>query len=97
MALPLLWSRLDDGALLLLDDANRADLEARWLDLWGRIYREALAIRIFPGFQKGLALLMKRATTRPSIGPGTLAAYARTGLSHAARRCAHRALGRSRA
>ena len=71
-------------------DAVAAYLEARWLDLWGRIYREALAIRIFPGFQKGLALLMKRATSRPSIGPGTLAAYARTGLAHAARRCAHR-------
>jgi predicted O-methyltransferase YrrM len=96
MALPLLWSRLDRGALLLLDDANRADYEARWLDLWGRIYREALAIRIFPGFQKGLALLMKRAAVRPSMGPGTLAAYARAGLSPAAQRGAQRLLGRAR-
>ena len=69
-------------------EAFAAYLEARWLDLWGRIYREALAIRIFPGFQKGLALLMKRGHhtsvhSAPARWPPTRAPAWRTRLDDA--------------
>ena len=97
MSLPVLWPHLDVGALLLLDEANRADLEGAWLNIWQRRYGGTLAVELFPGFHRGLALLMKLSRSARPIGAGTIARYARVGLRHAALMIARRVRARIRA
>lgn len=64
MTLPLLWPFLTEGAIVLLDDAGRADLEGIWLQEWKRIFGESLGLSVDLGFAKGLALLMKTDRSR---------------------------------
>lgn len=85
MALPVLWPRLNEGALLVLDDANRLSLEGVWLDLWRRVYGDALRVEVFPRFHKGLALLMKVSDESPGAGPLTLARYLMMTAVHSGR------------
>ena len=95
--IPLAARCLEAGALVLLDDANRADLEGTWLDMWQRQYGASLVVERFPGFHRGLALLMKLdGATRP-VGAATLARHVRVGLRHSALMMAHRARARFRA
>ncbi len=86
MGLPLLWPRLAIGALVLVDDANRRHLEGVWIDLWRRLYGDALRVEIYPGFQKGLALMMKTTDTPRAAHPALWTRWARAAVRHEARR-----------
>ncbi len=88
MGLPLLWPRLAIGALVLVDDANRTHLEGVWIDLWRRLYGDALRVEFYPGFQKGLALMMKTADTPRAANPALWTRWAGAAIWHEVRRVA---------
>lgn len=88
MGLPLLWHRLATGALLLVDDANRPHLEGAWIDLWRRLYGDALRVEIYSGFQKGLALMMKTMDRPYTANPALWTRWARAAIRHEVRRLA---------
>ena len=88
MGLPLLWPRLAIGALVLVDDANRRHLEGVWIDLWRRLYGDALRVEVYPGFQKGLAMMMKTTDTPRAANPALWTRWARAAIRHELRRLA---------
>lgn len=74
MTLPLLWPYLRRGAFLLLDDSNREKTEGRVLRAWEQAYGDAIRLRRFRHFAKGLALIQKvRAEASPRAWPAALA------------------------
>jgi predicted O-methyltransferase YrrM len=59
LTLPALWQHLSVGALVLLDDAGRGRHEGRILRAWKAVYGDAVRIKVFDHYAKGLALVQK--------------------------------------
>ena len=73
---------------MLVDDANRPHLEGAWIDLWRRLYGDALRVEIYSGFQKGLALMMKTMDRPYTANPALWTRWARAAIQHEVRRLA---------
>jgi predicted O-methyltransferase YrrM len=82
LTLPMLWPHLAPGALVLVDDTNRADLEGVWLGEWQRLYGGRLRMHREPAFAKGAALLMKDGAGSPAPVPSLAGKYLVRSLKH---------------
>jgi predicted O-methyltransferase YrrM len=63
LTLPALWPHLSVGAIVLLDDAGRRRHEGRILRAWKAVYGDAVRVRVFDHYVKGLALVQKVSET----------------------------------
>lgn len=82
LTLPMLWPHLAAGALVLVDDTNRADHEGVWLAEWRRLYGGRLRMHMEPGFAKGAALLMKEGPGGPAPVPALAGKYLVRSIKH---------------
>lgn len=69
MTLLTIWPHLTTGAIVLLDDAQRLELEGRWLGEWRVILGGSLRAQVHHGYAKGLAVLQKRNSEHGSLQP----------------------------